>query len=575
MTLFAKQQNFIESEDRHLLLIGGPGAGKTTISIHKAKNIIKNGKLLSEQKILFLSFARPTVARIVETINAKDKSLHKFVEINTYHAFFWQIIKTYGYLVGLPRKLFILLPHDEAILLSDIRSMNLSEDEKKLREYKKILEIANTQGQVAFSLFAQYVKQILGCKKILKQISNTYPFIVLDEFQDTNAGQWENMKLLGQTSILLALADPEQRIYDFAGADPARIQHYKEHFNPMEFNLGTTNYRSSGTDIALFGKEVLSGQFSKREYKGLVFNYFPPNEIQSLSQLKFYVLERIRDLTKHKTNWTLAILVPTKNKMQQVSDYLLKNKPYIHHTAMIDTEGVLLAAELTAFLLQPPQEKSFDRLIELLCGFFQGKNGSKITKKDIKKAKKLQISLPLFSANECKKNDNINLTYLTYNSINNINLTGSPEQDWSAVSDSMEKGECELLKEVALEVKNIRLLKRGKFVREALANSWKNNSCYHNAVDIVRLSFQQEHLAVSSEEPRGVFIMNIHKSKGKEFDEVILFEGHNKYKDRFVIKNDKKNINSSTKQLFMTGITRSKKQTTIMSPNNDPCVLCI
>jgi len=57
---------------------------------------------------------------------------------------------------------------------------------------------------------------------------------------------------------------------------------------------------------------------------------------------------------------------------------------------------------------------------------------------------------------------------------------------------------------------------------------------------MVRLSFQQEHLATASDEPHGVFIMNIYKAKGKQFDEVILFEGHNKYKDRFVFQNDKK-----------------------------------
>jgi predicted ATP-dependent endonuclease of OLD family len=54
---------------------------------------------------------------------------------------------------------------------------------------------------------------------------------------------------------------------------------------------------------------------------------------------------------------------------------------------------------------------------------------------------------------------------------------------------------------------------------------------------------------------------------------LILFEGHNKYKDRFIRQNDKKNITPSDRQLFMVGITRAKKQTTIMTPNNDPCVL--
>ena len=139
----------------------------------------------------------------------------------------------------------------------------------------------------------------------------------------------------------------------------------------------------------------------------------------------------------------------------------------------------------------------------------------------------------------------------------------------------MEIEECKLLQEVAAEAKNVRLLRKGKFIREALATSWKENGCYHNAVEMVKLSFQQEHLATASDEPHGVFIMNTHKAKGKQFDEVILFEGHNKFSDRFVPQNDKKNVTQSDRQLFMVGVTRAKQRTTIMTPENDPCVLLV
>ena len=45
-----------------------------------------------------------------------------------------------------------------------------------------------------------------------------YPVIILDEFQDTSADEWQLIQLLGTNSELIALADPEQRIYDFRGA---------------------------------------------------------------------------------------------------------------------------------------------------------------------------------------------------------------------------------------------------------------------------------------------------------------------------------------------------------------------
>src|SRR5262245_33340675 len=86
----------------HLLVTGGPGSGKTTIAILKAAEISGN-VLRPSQSVLFLSFARATVARILEAIeeeNAILPDVKRRIEVDTYHAFFWRILKAHGYLVG-------------------------------------------------------------------------------------------------------------------------------------------------------------------------------------------------------------------------------------------------------------------------------------------------------------------------------------------------------------------------------------------------------------------------------------------------------------------------------------------
>ncbi|WP_425057249.1 UvrD-helicase domain-containing protein [Rhodovulum visakhapatnamense] len=50
---------------------------------------------------------------------------------------------------------------------------------------------------------------------------------MFDEFQDTRPGQWRVVKALGERCTLNALADPEQRISELIGADPARLGHFK------------------------------------------------------------------------------------------------------------------------------------------------------------------------------------------------------------------------------------------------------------------------------------------------------------------------------------------------------------
>ena len=60
----------ILNETGNILIMGGPGSGKTTIALFKAKSIVETGMLKPGQKVLFLSFARATISRIEEHAGA-------------------------------------------------------------------------------------------------------------------------------------------------------------------------------------------------------------------------------------------------------------------------------------------------------------------------------------------------------------------------------------------------------------------------------------------------------------------------------------------------------------------------
>jgi DNA helicase-2/ATP-dependent DNA helicase PcrA len=94
----------------HILVTGGPGSGKTTIALQKASKLVCNNFLQLSQRILFLSFARATIARVAEqalqVIDDKDKDK---IEINTYHGFAWKLIRSYGYLLN-QKTIRLLLP---------------------------------------------------------------------------------------------------------------------------------------------------------------------------------------------------------------------------------------------------------------------------------------------------------------------------------------------------------------------------------------------------------------------------------------------------------------------------------
>ena len=71
MVDLTQAQKDVLAAEGHQLVVGGPGSGKTTVSILKAAKIARE-KLRPGQRILFLSFARATVSRVFEAIDAVD-----------------------------------------------------------------------------------------------------------------------------------------------------------------------------------------------------------------------------------------------------------------------------------------------------------------------------------------------------------------------------------------------------------------------------------------------------------------------------------------------------------------------
>ena len=87
------------------------------------------------------------------------------------------------------------------------------------------LRLFREEGLLHFDLFAESAAELLHRSPPLAEIiSSAYPVIILDEFQDTNPAEWRLMQALGKWSTLIALADPDQRIYEFRGADPGAFR---------------------------------------------------------------------------------------------------------------------------------------------------------------------------------------------------------------------------------------------------------------------------------------------------------------------------------------------------------------
>ncbi|MGJ4914386.1 UvrD-helicase domain-containing protein [Bradyrhizobium oligotrophicum] len=603
MVDLTKTQRDVLETDGHLLVTGEPGSGKTTIAILKAAQLSR--RLRPAQSILFLSFARPTVSRVLEAIDeekeisTEDKSR---IEVNTYHSFFWRLLKTHGYLVGLPRRLMLLTPQTEAIALSTIRSKykpdsKLSETErteKQRRVSTELTRLAEQEGRICFDMFAFYTGKLLhASNKVRRLVTAAFPVIILDEFQDTTADQWHIVKALGSGSTLIALADPEQRIYEFAGSEAKRLQQFKDTFHPTVLDLKSDNHRSKGTEIGSFANEVLRGNYSQNSYSGIQLVGYEPNENQAFAALRARTIQaRARRLKSGSRNWTVAVLVPTKRMTQRVSDSFherIGNMPPLNHMAAVDMDAPILAAEVVFYLLQQtPGMEGYEGCVDLVCAFYRGKNGDEPSKSNLVDADRVRAAFDrcaekAAAGQPLPAKSVFHALRETVDATRALVFKGDPVADWLAVRGVLERSACPRLRDVAEESRNIRLLERGMALRQELSQDWRTHGAYRNALSITRRAFVREHFAMANRPERGLIVMNMHKAKGKQFDEVIIFEGWPlragrkivSNPNRIVRNNEERSDLSQERQNFRVSITRARIQTTILTPKGDPCVLLV
>jgi DNA helicase-2/ATP-dependent DNA helicase PcrA len=556
---------------RHILVTGGPGSGKTTIALQKASKLVSDNFLQLSQRILFLSFARSTIARVAEqalqVIENKDKDK---IEINTYHGFAWKLIRSYGYLLN-QKTIRLLLPSDAASRLSDI-----PKSDKSLRIPKKH-HLFNEEGLLDFDLFALKANDILErSSKIGQIISNVYPFIILDEFQDTNSDEWNMIKSLGRQSTLFVLADLDQRIYDFRGAGPNRIKLFCEQYKPEIFDFSTENYRSSSTDIVKFGNDLLTETHKNEQYNDVHIIKYPCRR-NGHWELKSQIFCAMNRQKKDTDDWSIAVLVPTKKLMVEVSDFLESKQklcngssmPSVHHEVAVDWEGPTLAAELIAELLEGNKNKEqiLQGIINCTINYLRGHKGDSPVKNELNLATGIESYITNGKSRGKKCNSLINDSIALARNRLQIQLSGSPEKDWLTIRNLMAELSSPVFQDIVNDSKYLRLLRKGTLLSSKLDEVWRKYNNYRDALQLVKNALLQEHFVARSNNYHGIHIMTMHKSKGKQFSEVILYEGSTQYHDRYVQNN---NVNDERIRLFRVAVTRAIKRVTILTPDRFP-----
>ena len=267
--------------------------------------------------------------------------------------------------------------------------------------------------------------------------------------------------------------------------------------------------------------------------------------------------------------WSVAILVKSRDMMLKVSGYLgsAGRLPEIAHDVLIDPEGPALAAVLIGGLLEGAADAAVltRSLLDDVIRHIRGRNGGDISQADLTLAEALAAhhngALLRGSKRTALMADigTVAIGRMT------VALTGDPEVDWLAIRRLIDTAGHDKMKLIAEDARFIRLLNRGTQLRENLIARWRTGGSYAGARDIVAGALLQEHFSASTRVWTGVNVMTIHKSKGKEFDEVIVFEGSRA--GRLVRENATVRDVEQARLALRVAVTRARMRTTLLTPS--------
>jgi DNA helicase II / ATP-dependent DNA helicase PcrA len=273
------QRNAVQALQGPVLVLAGPGSGKTRVLTHRVAYLVKECGM-DPYNILAVTFtnkaAREMKDRLAKLIG--QGRLDRLT-VGTFHAICARILRREAAAVPLSADFVIYDSDDQAALIRQaLRELNLDDKmfrppaiqatiskakrallapgeyhpptywhEAAGRVYARYQELLNGNHAVDFDDLLMLAARLLAENaQVLHKYQERYIHVLVDEFQDTDSAQYQLVGLLaGQRKNLFAVGDEDQSIYGWRGADYHNVQRFRKDYPEAQVVLLEQNYRST------------------------------------------------------------------------------------------------------------------------------------------------------------------------------------------------------------------------------------------------------------------------------------------------------------------------------------------
>ena len=285
-----EQVRAVTHGDGPLLILAGAGSGKTKTLTHRIAYLIGELKVFPS-RILAVTFtnkaAKEMRQRLAQLLNEEADNRQFMPWMGTFHSICVRILRMDGAHIGLDKRFLIYDTDDQVSLMKQIMKVRgLTDKDIKPRAVLSVISNAKNEMRSAedFSMSARGPREqkiaelFFAYEKALKEaavldfddlltktvelLQNSpeirrkwqyqFEYILIDEYQDTNAVQYALIKLLvNERRNLCVVGDDAQSIYSFRGADYTNILNFERDFPGTTVVKLEQNYRSTGAILDL------------------------------------------------------------------------------------------------------------------------------------------------------------------------------------------------------------------------------------------------------------------------------------------------------------------------------------
>ncbi|AKQ43271.2 DNA and RNA helicase [Aurantiacibacter atlanticus] len=281
------QRAAVMTTEGPVLMLAGAGTGKTSALTHRLAHIVRE-RLAWPSEILCVTFTNKAAREMRERVGKlTGGALEGMPWLGTFHSIGAKMLRRHAELVGLKSNYTIIDTDDQLRLLKTlIRENDIDEKRWPPRQLAGLIDnwknrglnpadltavdkesYANGRGQEIYSLYQARLITLNACdfgdlllhilnifrkhRDVLEQYQKRFKYVLVDEYQDTNAVQYLWLRLIAQSrKNICVVGDDDQSIYSWRGAEVANILRFEKDFPGASVVKLEQNYRSTPQILA-------------------------------------------------------------------------------------------------------------------------------------------------------------------------------------------------------------------------------------------------------------------------------------------------------------------------------------